>query len=301
METTLNAPAARHGLVLILIAALMWGTVGVATQALYNISNTNPLSIGFFRLAISVPALALACFLLLGRLALRITLRDFGIMGLIGAAMAFYQVAYFASIQLVGVSIAVLVTLCTAPVIVALLGTWLLHEQLTQAILLALVCAIGGTVLLVGSGPATNGGLSQTLLGVTWALGSALGYSLITLASRALAERYHPLQPITVGFAIGALLLLPMALATGLVVDYSLAGWGLLMHLGLIPTALAYVFFLAGMRHTRATNATIITLIEPLTATLLAWVFFGEQLGALGLLGGALLIGAILLLYRQGE
>jgi DME family drug/metabolite transporter len=66
-----------------------------------------------------------------------------------------------------------------------------------------------------------------------------------------------------------------------------------------VPTALAYVCFLAGMRHTTATVATIATLIEPLTSTTLAWLLFGERLGPLGLLGGALLLGAIGLLYRD--
>ena len=51
------------------------------------------------------------------------------------------------------------------------------------------------------------------------------------------------------------------------------------------------------VRHTPATVATIATLIEPLTSTGLAWVLFGEQLGALSILGGLLLLGAIGLLY----
>jgi DME family drug/metabolite transporter len=120
----------------------------------------------------------------------------------------------------------------------------------------------------------------------------------MTMCSRALAGRYHPLQPITIGFTAGALLLLPFALATGFVVSYSPAGWVLLLHLGLLPTALAYVLFLAGIRHTTATVATLVTLLEPLTGTALAWVLFGEQLGGAGLLGAALLLGAIMLLYR---
>jgi DME family drug/metabolite transporter len=52
------------------------------------------------------------------------------------------------------------------------------------------------------------------------------------------------------------------------------------------------------MEHTTATVASIITLLEPLTATVLAWLLFDEQLGLLGLLGAALLLGAIWLLYR---
>jgi DME family drug/metabolite transporter len=163
---------------------------------------------------------------------------------------------------------------------------------------LALTCALAGTILMVWVTPSQFGPRGETLIGVLLALASALGYAIIALCSRSLAGRYHPLQPIAVGFGAGALLLLPFALWTGLVVVYPPVGWLLLLHMGLLPTALAYVLFLAGIRHTSATVASVVTLIEPLTSTGLAWLFFGEQLGPLGLLGAVLLLGAIGLLYR---
>jgi drug/metabolite transporter, DME family len=290
--------AGRRGLLLILLAALLWGTVGVTTRSIYDRSETNALSIGFFRLAIATPALLLACWRALGRRTFRIGRRDLVLMLAIGAAMAFYQVCYFAAIARVGVAVAVLITLCTAPVLVALLAAVFLRERLTPAALLALTCALAGTTMLVWVTPPQAGPQRETIMGVLLALGSALGYAVIALWSRALAGRYHPLQTITVGFGAGALLLLPFALGAGLVVAYPLTSWLLLLHLGLLPTALAYVLFLAGMRHTTATVASVVTLVEPLTSTALAWLLFGERLGPLGLLGAALLLGAIGLLYR---
>ncbi len=288
--------ASRRGLLLITLAALLWGTIGVATRTIYELTDTNAISIGFFRLAFSVPALAVACWYTLGRTALRIILADLRWMGLIGVAMATYQVCYFAAIARVGVTVAVLIALCTAPVMVAVLSAMLLHERLTQRILLALGCALVGTTLLVGM-PAELEAQHQTLIGALLAFGAALSYSTVTLCSRMLAGRYHPLQPITVGFGIGAIMLLPVVLATGLVLSYPLAGWALLLHLGLIPTALGYVLFLAGLRHTPATSASIVTLLEPLTSAVLAWLLFAERLGPLGLIGALLLTGAMLLLF----
>lgn len=290
---------ASRGLILILLAAIMWGTVGVATKYIYQVSGTNALSIGFFRLLIATPVLVAFCWFTLGRRAFQIARRDLFFMIILGGAMAQYQVCYFAAIARVGVAIAVLITLCTAPVMVALFSAVMLRERLSGPVWLALGAALLGTLLLILSGGGTNVAIvpGQTLVGVLLALASALGYSTIALCTRTLAGRYHPLQPITVGFAAGALMLLPFALASGLVVSYPLGGWLALLHLGLVPTALAYAFFFAGMRHTPATVATIATLIEPLTSTGLAWVLFGEQLGALSILGGLLLLGAIGLLY----
>jgi drug/metabolite transporter, DME family len=300
MTTIVVARAhARQGLLQIVLAAVMWGTVGITTKSLYQLSDTTALSIGFFRLAISAPVLFAACWYILGARAFRIPLRDLVFMMLMGVAMALYQVCYFAAIARVGVAIAVLITLCTAPVMAALLSALLLRERLRRVVLLALLCAICGTVLLVWVGPDASGAGHDTLPGILLALASAFGYTIIALCSRTLAGRYHPLQPITIGFGAGALMLLPFALSTGMVIAYPAVGWGLLLYMGLVPTALAYGFFLAGMRHTTATVATIATLIEPLTSTALAWLLFGERLGPLGLLGGALLLGAIGLLYRD--
>jgi DME family drug/metabolite transporter len=136
---------------------------------------------------------------------------------------------------------------------------------------------------------------------VALALGSALGYALVALSGRAVAGRYHPLQINAIAFAAGAVALLPAAALTGLVVTYPPVGWALLLYLGLVPSALAYGLFLTGMRTTPATVASVLTLVEPLTATILAAALFGERLGPLGLLGGALLVGAILTLALAGS
>ena len=80
--------AARRGLLSILCAALLWGTVGVVTKAIYETSETNALSIGFFRLAIATPVLLMACWRALGRRAFCIARRDLALMLGIGAAMA---------------------------------------------------------------------------------------------------------------------------------------------------------------------------------------------------------------------
>jgi DME family drug/metabolite transporter len=279
------------------LAATLWGTVGVTTQALYDLTATSALSIGFFRLALATPALALGCFSLMRWSMFRVAWRDLAMIALLGLMLALYQVCFFGAIALVGVAVATLVTLCSAPVLVALISTFLTGERPSRVVIIALALAVAGVGLIVGLQP---GARQQpvNLLGVALALGSALGYALVAISGRAVAGRYHSLQINAIAFAAGALALLPAALLTGFVVTYPPVGWALLLYLGFVPSALAYGLFLTGMRSTPATVASVLTLVEPLTATILAAVLFGEQLGAPGLLGGALLLGAILLLAR---
>ena len=100
---------------------------------------------------------------------------------------------------------------------------------------------------------------------------------------------------------LGALLLLAVsAITTGISLNYPWPVWALLPYLGLVPTALGYALFYIGVQHTTASDASVAGLVEPLTATGLAVIIFGEHLGALGLLGAALLISAIVFLYRNG-
>jgi DME family drug/metabolite transporter len=183
---------------------------------------------------------------------------------------------------------------------VALLSSVLLGERLTLRVLLALACALGGTVLLVGQ-PDESAMQQVSVGGVLLALGAGGSYAVLALCSRALAGNYHPLQPISIAFSLGALLLLPFALLTGggLVLNYPPQGWLLLLYLGLLPTVLGYLLFVWGLRTTTATVASIATLLEPLTSALLAWLIFREQLGPQGLQGAALLLVALsLLLWR---
>lgn len=301
-ERSLSAPSAGplsagRGLGSVLLAAVLLGTVGVVTRELYHISAANPLSIAFFRLALGAPVLAVLCWRTLGARAWQIERRDLALMLLLGATLGLSQALYFTAIAAIGVTAATLTTLCTSPVLVTIGSAALMRERIRPATLVALACALVGTSLLVGLTPGLEQGTGLAV-GALSALGAALCYSVFTISSRHLAQRYHPLQTITVGFGVGSLLLLALALAGGLVVDYPPLGWALLVYLGSVPSALAYSLFLAGIASITATLASISSLVEPLTATLLAWLLFGEKLGPLGVLGAALLLGAILILFR---
>jgi drug/metabolite transporter, DME family len=290
--------ASYRGFCFIICASIAWGTVGVATQLIAAHNTTNALSVAFFRLALAAPIFFLGAWFLLGRRFWQIKARHLAIMLIMGTMQALYQASYTASVNATGITISTLIAICIAPVIVALVSTLLLRERLPLRALLALICALTGTVLLVAA--RTHVGKDQfSLLGIWLALLAATGYAIYILCGQRLTSIYHPLHINAVAFGSGALLLFLCASATHLVTTYSISGWFLLLYLGCIPTALAYGLFQAGMRTQSATITSILTLCEPLTAALLAWLIFREELGALGLLGAALLLGAMILLVKK--
>ncbi|MCC7358943.1 MAG: EamA family transporter [Anaerolineales bacterium] len=289
-------PKLNFGLLSITLAATTWGSIGVAVAVLYDLTPTTPLSVSFWRLALSAPVLLLLSRCFVGPNFWRVATRDRLPLLIMGVAFAAYQVCYFAAIPHIGVAAAVLVNICSAPIFAAGLSGVFLGERLTWAVGLALAGAVTGAVLLVGQSPEAAIP-SALLLGGALALGAGLSYALVALTARMTAARYHPIQPVTLAFTLSAVLLLPLALGAGLDTTYSAAGWGILLYLGVVPTAVGYGLYVFGLRTVTATVSTIFALLEPLISTLLAVTVLRERLSPGGVWGGALLLGSVAFLY----
>jgi DME family drug/metabolite transporter len=292
--------ASRRGFLLVVLAALCWGTAGVSGRLVAERSGLGPLDIAWYRMAIG--ALVLVALHLAARRrprpapAVPLTRPLVVRLVLVAAGLGAYQLAFFAAVAHAGVSVSTLVALGLAPLLIAVGGTLLGHGRPDRATLIALVVALVGLVLLVGITAGAGAGTS-VLLGALLATGSALGYAVVTLAG----GRVPAGVPVTlVAFAGGALLLTPAALAAGLRFPHDATSVALLLYLGLVPSAIAYRFFFAGIRTVPGPVASIVTLLEPLTATVLATSFLGERLTVPALAGGVLVLTAVAGLYLFG-
>ncbi|SSC24226.1 EamA domain-containing protein [Klenkia terrae] len=284
-----------RGFALVVLAALCWGTSGVAGDAVLRSSDLDPLDVAWHRMAIG------AVVLVGLHLARRRPLGTRGSVGrlvLVGAGLAIYQSAYFLAVGTAGVSIATLVALGAAPLLIAVGGTLLGHGRPDRATVVALAVALVGLVLLVGV--SADAGGRSVVLGALTALGCAVAYAAVVLTSSRVPAG---VPTTTVGFAVGALLLTPVALAAGLDLTADPLALGLLLYLGAVPTALAYGLFFTGVRTVPAAVVSIVTLLEPLAATALATGLLGERLAPTALVGGLLMLGAVAGLYlrRMGD
>lgn len=287
--------ASRRDFLLVVCASISWGTVGIANQTLYTYGTTNALSLTCLRLAIATPLFFLVSWMRLGRNFFRIKRRDLGVMMLMGSMIALSQAWYVAAIASAGVGVATLIAICAAPLIIAVLSAFLLREPLAPITLMALFAALIGTILLIGTRSHAGKG-TVSLVGIGLAFLSACGYAGFILCGRLLTNRYHPFQVSTVAFGTGAMVLLVCAVPTRLVLAYPAWGWLILLYLGSVPTALGYGLFQVGIRSLSATVASIVTMCEPLTAALLAWLLFHEELGPFGLLGAGFLLAAMVVI-----
>jgi drug/metabolite transporter, DME family len=292
-----RAPASRRGFLLVVLAALCWGTSGLSGRVVADRSDLSPLDVAWYRLAIGA-AVLLAAWVLSARrrtTAVAITRPVAVRLVLVGVGLAAYQLAYFSAVERAGVSIATLVALGLAPLLIAVGSALLGHGRPGGTTLTALVVALAGLTLLVGVSAGADSG-TAVLVGTLLAAGSALGYAVVTLAGGGVPAGV----PVTlIGFGGGALLLTPAVLAAGIAVPTDPVAVGVLLYLGLVPSALAYGLFFTGVRTVPGAVASIVTLLEPLTATALATAFLGERLAPGAVAGGLLLLAAVAGLYLR--
>jgi DME family drug/metabolite transporter len=291
-----HALSVGRGLFFIAFAATAWGVGGFVAAILYRTSGLGPIAVSFWRFVGGV-ALLLAVRPLVTAGAAAGTAWRAGPrrMILTGIGFAVYQTAYYAAIQLTGLAIGTVVTLGAGPVLIAVGARLFLGERLGVRGLITVAASLVGLVLLTGLRDA-----GAAPLGVAVALLSATGYAAVTLFSRASSARHtdDALDSALGGFAVGAVCLLPLAAVQGLLPSSSHVGGtlGLLAFLGAVPTALAYAMFFAGLSTVRATTASVVALVEPVAAAVLAVAVLGERLTPAAYAGGAVLLASVAVL-----
>ncbi|WP_424214896.1 DMT family transporter [Streptomyces sp. BI20] len=303
------APAGPVGraLLALVASAVAWGTAGGAAALLFASSGLGPVALTFWRCAggllVLLPVLALAR----RRARTRPAVAGPGARWMIGTGLMFtlFQVAYFAAVRETGLAVGTVVTLGAGPVLIALGSRLWTGERLGRGGAGSVGAALLGLAVLVLGG----GAAEVRPVGIGWALLSAAGYAAMTLRTRALGRRGRAVDPLRAtvwSVAVGAVCLLPAALAetpTGVLPQAALLAdprvWGPALYLASVPTALAYALYFAGAARVRAATVSVIMLIEPVCAALLAVAFFGERLTAPVLGGTALLSAAVLALIAQ--
>ncbi|MFK3733030.1 DMT family transporter [Streptomyces sp. NPDC088090] len=323
MSNPQSLPAAHpalpvgRSLVYLVVAGIAWGTAGAAGSLVFRNSDMGPLALSFWRCAggllllLAVPALRLlrpgrtragsvasaapsdapssAGAVVESRATRLIRI------GGTGLGLAVFQTAYFAAVESTGLAVGTVVTLGAGPVLIAIGARVTMGERLGLGGLAAVVGALAGLAVLVLGG----GGAEVRLAGVGYAVLSAAGFAALTLLTRRLgrsgAGAAGSLVSTAWTFGVSALVVLPLAVVEGLlphtedVVRLLL----LLLYVAAIPTALAYALYFAGAAVVRAATVSVIMLLEPVSAALLAVTLLDEELTATTVLGTVLLLAAV--------
>lgn len=283
----------RIGILLCLASATAFGAMGVLGKLAYDEGATvGTLLTTRFVLAAAVLWLVVVCVGAAGSVR-ALGRRDAAIAFALGAVGYGAQAgAYFAALDRMDASLLSLLVY-TYPVIVTASAVALGRDRATRRTITALVLASTGLVLVLAGAAGALDALGAAL-GVT----AAVVYSVYILVSEGVTARVAPL-PLAALVCSGAAATLTLgALVAG---DLSpgrvtATGFGWLAALAVVSTVGAIGLFFAGLRRVGPTAAAILSTLEPVVTVALAFVVFGESLGASQLAGGALVLAAVLVI-----
>jgi len=278
-------------LIAVVVSAACFGTLAILTTLAYD-EGARALPLLAWRFAIVALLMALYQLLRNAR-ALIDGAADAGkyvLLSLTGYGAA--SVCFFFALNEASASV-VAVLLYTYPAMVAVISAVLFRERFASNRVVALLLTFAGCALVVGifaERPAAS------LKGVMLGLGAALGYSVFNLLSYRVVGRRPRIVVMTYTFGFSALGVGALTLLTGgslSVTDWTPGLWGLLALIVLVPTFLAVLLYLNGIKRLGPAQAAIISTTEPIFTIVLAAVILRDRLTLVQLLGATLVFAGV--------
>ena len=265
-----------HWLLLFLLSVLWGGSfffVEILLEAL------PPLTVVTLRVAIA--ALVLWPIVLLKRLPLPNSAGGWGalaVMGLINNAIPFSLIVW-GQTEITG-GLASILNATTPVFTVIVAGLFLADERVTSAKLFGIALGILGVIVMIG--PSALMSLGDSVLAQLAVLGASLSYGFAATYGRRFARLGVPAMVVAAGqLTASALLLAPLALLTEAPLSLPMPGplpLAALVALAVFSTALAYQLYFALLAGAGATNTSLVTILVPVSAVILGWLFLGESL-----------------------
>jgi DME family drug/metabolite transporter len=291
---------------LVILAAGLWSTVGLSVKLVPQGALIPPEILGMARTLLAGPLIILVCLLTgtggfarLASIGVR-RLAVFAVMGLV------FQICLFRAFAALGVTLTVALTVCLPPIIATLRAQWR-GARSGYGPLASLGLAVTGLVLC-SVGQLAQGAGQGSLSGLGLAVIASVAFVLMTDAARDLTREVSPVVVAGVGLSLTGLLfclIVPWVVAEPTAfLATALSDWqipGLILYLAVVPTALAYICYCAGIARCRSTAVGLTaSMIEPAIAALLAFLLLGERLSGVET-AGCLMMAASLVVLVAAE
>jgi drug/metabolite transporter (DMT)-like permease len=280
------------GLAFVVASAISFGTLGVFGKLASRHGLTLPTLLG---LRFGLAAVVLWALAFARRDVVWLGARRTAGLAAMGGLYVLQATAFFSSLRTIPAAITSIL-LYVYPVLVTLLARVVMRERLTRMRLVSLVLACAGVLMVVGPTPTGHLDIGGVLLG----LASAVVYSTYILTGGVMLRGVPALLASAVITTVGGASFLLYGAATGSLHALDGAGWGIVAGCAIVPTVIAATLFLAGLARVGPTRASIVSTLEPATTAVLAALVLGEDLSALRLLGGAVVLVAAVLVSVTG-
>jgi len=281
------------GDILIIIAGLFWGSMGIFVRHLNNLGFT---SIQVACLRLTTAGILFAIILLIkDPKGFKIKVRDIPLFLALGlVSILFFTCCYFTAIRLMTMSTAAIL-LYTSPIWVMILAIIFLKEKITVQKIAALILAFAGCVLVSGFGGKVS------VIGMLVGLGSGLGYGLYSIFGTFALKKYSPLTVTCYTFLIAGLGSIVVASPADLISRISSSGnllnlFGFMLLTSIVTAVIPFLLYTLGLNMTTAGKAAVLATVEPAAATLFGFFVMKETIGPVAIAGIALVFAAIAVL-----
>lgn len=282
-EPTPVSQAHRHGVLFVFAAGVLWSTIGLGIRM---IEDAVVWQILLYR-SISMTLFLYVVLRLRSGESPFVQVRRTGLPAVVAALslVAAYSGGIYA-IQVTSVANAMLL-FATAPFIAAVLGWIVLREPVRGATWIAIAVAIAGIAIMVAD---KSGSLA--LHGSLAALGSALGFAVFTVALR-WGKSGEMLPSVFLSGIFAIVITFGICLSLDLPVLLSARDSAIAMSMGVFQVGAGLILYTLGSRSLPAAELALLSLAEVLLGPLWVWLFLGETATANTLVGGAILLAAI--------
>ena len=284
------------------LVAVAWGGTFIAGRSLAGVA---PMFSACLRFVLASAALSL--FLLIsGKGFRRVTARQALVVTLLGFCGIFsYSFFFFSGLQHIHASRAALIVALN-PAVMTLIAYLFYRERVTALKVLGIALCFCGVALVVGGGDPQGTPGGRTWLGEALIGGCVLSWSAYSVFCKSVVRQLGPLHTVTYSIYAGTIMLLAYAAATGVldmdaVGRFSTAEMASLLYLGVIGSAVAYIWYYDGIQQIGVARASVFIALNPLAAVLFGAALLGEQMTLATLIGGLLIISGIVLENRQGS
>ena len=287
-----------QGYLLITAASILWGTLGILAKLSFE-HGVLPETLIALRLVISFATLSgvLAVF---SKDSFKVKKTDALLFLIFGVfATALQRISYFYAVDLTTATVAAIL-FYTYPVFVTISASFFLKEKITSRELLAIILTFSGAALVVRAYDASS--LKINLIGIIFGLLSSLLFTLYFMITKKLRNRYTSWTLTLYGDGIGVLTLAPViSLSIPQIMNFPLQLWLLIFTIAWIPSLLAYLLYSYALKYVKASKGSILSVIEPLSAALFSTIFIGENLENPQIIGIALALIGVILLFRMKQ
>src|SRR5262245_7108493 len=286
------------GYLLAASAAVLWGFSGVVTKYLLQ-RQMRPEELLVFRTLLASAILIIWLGLKSPQLlkVRRADLLSFILLGVVGLVLN--QGFYYLSLTMVSVGCSLLLQYL-APVHLMVYGVLSKTERVTGGKMAAAFTAICGCALMVLG---QEGGIARiSPAGVMCAIGSGLCFAFYTAYGKQVLKSYDPRTMITYTFLTSAVVWLtirPPWKIDWAGINFSM--WVFFIYLASVATILPFALYSASLRHLEASRSSLTSMLEPVVATSVAWLWLGEKMEPMQIAGGAAVVGGVLLLQLESR